>query len=621
MINYDNIYSLLSREPNIQQDVNFLINYINSLYKMTNRDKMNEFYNNIPTIFDKIFGISKSSTTQQQRNSLINLLNADYIRFEDLELLLHLFIPLQNTTKNLYTAITSPPDYVPDYKLSASVISNSISTLVMQNRQDLLISIGLFDDLMKGVDTQRQALDSGNIILTISEYYIMILLIAIRDYQGQSRLSLSRYNENFVDFPRYYENKKHLSEHSRDFMYSLEMNRSLVYNFYNLLMKTLVSTLSESKLWNDQMRLKFIISAIDLTWLTDYRIIKADSRFTVPMPNLVLIDCLKNVISILQRQIFDDDGYHLRDDALLFRLQRPMFYFLKVLINKFISESFHSEINLNDIIKVWYTYIMPWDDSSKTAKYKEYIQVNLLFYTELFNDYICAFSNLHKLSSSVLHLFNDILRLYIKNDKLIVNNSIDIDMLIELSIDKYYGKSAKQIDNHVKHIGSSKKNLYPFENEENRFYVKNLIENISKWKYTLNKEENPEAKQFIQSLDISKEIIMKLYNIKKDEISDRSHAQPSSSNYISFKRDSQIKGNVWKRKIISDESTILFYLFMNIAFVIDKIRKIPAHYDINGKREPPVTNLRPLCNYYNLISSFIFMTIIYILVKLIIAFL
>jgi hypothetical protein len=542
MINNENINSFLSREPNLRSDPNFLLNYINSLYKMTSREKMNEFYNNIPIIFDKIFGFTKMNSSRPNRTSLINQLNADNIRFEDLELLLHLFIPLANSSKNLFSAVTSPPDYVPDYKLSTSVISNSISTLVMQNKKDYLISIGLFDELTKGVETQRQALDNGNIIITIFEYYIMIILIAIREYQGNCRVNLSKYNENFIDFPRYYENKKLLSELSKDFLYSLELNKTLVYNFYHLLIKTIVSTLSESSLWNNQNRMKFIVSAIDLTWLTDYRIMKADSRLNVPMPNLILIDCLKNVISILQKHIFENDGYHLRDDAPLLRLQRPVFYFLKVNINKYITESFHSDVTLNDIIKVWYAYIMPWDDSSKTSKYREYIHLNLLFYTELFNDYIIAFSNLSKLSSSVLHLFNDILRLYIINDRNIVNNSIDLEMLYDLSQDKYYDKSTKEIDNHIKHIGSSRRNLYPFNIPENRTYVINLINNISKWKYSLNKEENPEAKQFIHTLKISQDILMQLYEINKEETEDvRETPHNSGRDYISFKRDSHIK--------------------------------------------------------------------------------
>jgi len=93
MSNNDSIITYLNKEPNLRIDTKFLFEYIDSLYKMYNRDKLFQFYQNIPYIFDKIFGISKFSGGRHNKKCLIDYLNTEYASYEELDSLLHLFIP------------------------------------------------------------------------------------------------------------------------------------------------------------------------------------------------------------------------------------------------------------------------------------------------------------------------------------------------------------------------------------------------------------------------------------------------------------------------------------------------------------------------------------------------
>jgi len=79
--------------------------------------------------------------------------------------------------------------------------------------------------------------------------------------------------------------------------------------------------------------------------------------------------------------------------------------------------------------------------------------------------------------------------------------------------------------------------------------------------------------------------------------------------------------NPWKRKISFEESSFLYFILVNIAYFIDFLRKIPKRYDSKAELLQPVTNLRYLCNYYNLISTIGILIVFYIMLKLIILYL
>src|SRR5688572_19382955 len=91
-------------------------------------------------------------------------------------------------------------------------------------------------------------------------------------------------------------------------------------------------------------------------------------------------------------------------------------------------------------------------------------------------------------------------------------------------------------------------------------------------------------------------------------------------NNIYFKKDyeSIYKGNPWNRRLSTEENTILFYVFKYVSYMVDYFRGIPIRYDRRGNKEPPITNMRFLSNYYNLLATFIFLMVIFLMIWLII---
>jgi hypothetical protein len=90
-------------------------------------------------------------------------------------------------------------------------------------------------------------------------------------------------------------------------------------------------------------------------------------------------------------------------------------------------------------------------------------------------------------------------------------------------------------------------------------------------------------------------------------------------NNIYFKKDYSALyiGNPWNRRISGDENYFLFQFFKYISYAVDYVKGNPINFDKFGNMEAPTTNLRYFSNYYNLISSIIFIVLIYILLKVV----
>ena len=73
----------------------------------------------------------------------------------------------------------------------------------------------------------------------------------------------------------------------------------------------------------------------------------------------------------------------------------------------------------------------------------------------------------------------------------------------------------------------------------------------------------------------------------------------------------------WESKITSEESKILFYILYKFSYLIDYLRNIPIKYNKNGQRISPYTNMRYLCNYYNLLSMIILIVVFVLLIRVI----
>ena len=73
-----------------------------------------------------------------------------------------------------------------------------------------------------------------------------------------------------------------------------------------------------------------------------------------------------------------------------------------------------------------------------------------------------------------------------------------------------------EVDHHIKHIGSLKRNLFPFSHSENKKYVKSILGNISNWIYKLENDTNDmndEISYFLNTLKESQAILKNLYAI------------------------------------------------------------------------------------------------------------
>ena len=130
------------------------------------------------------------------------------------------------------------------------------------------------------------------------------------------------------------------------------------------------------------------------------------------------------------------------------------------------------------------------------AFFISYIYNNLLFYTEIFNDYIIAFSKLNTLKNSEIIQLKDILELYKNNENHIINGLILFSSLEEISVGKIFvniiffndqnSNTTSEVDNHIKFIGSNKKNIFPFSTPENKKSVRNILNTIQTWIQKVN---------------------------------------------------------------------------------------------------------------------------------------
>jgi hypothetical protein len=124
---------------------------------------------------------------------------------------------------------------------------------------------------------------------------------------------------------------------------------------------------------------------------------------------------------------------------------------------------------------------------------------------------------------------------------------------------------------------------------------------------------NDESSNFLSLLQEIKSILSQLYKIESDDYNEFNQFSNGATNIETQRMSDRISmKNPWLKKVTNEELTILYHLFKFISYQIDrKIRGIPIRYDRKGNMEPPITNLRFLCNYYSLISTAIFIICIY----------
>ena len=276
----DDIESYLYSKNAIDVDTKFLVNYITKyIFRTSNREKIDQYYNKFPDIFDRILGISnksfKSNKYQHMQNSLIDKLSSDQITFYDFSMLMHNFIPCENI-KNIFSSVCFPADNIPSFKISAQIISKNIEKLLYQKKSDYIIySFSIFQELTKNIEHQKDNLDKNIMILSIFEYFIIFYLLSIKEYNySKFKVNLSEVNKNFSNLNNIESSFKTTDlEKSIAILKEIDTKKSLVYNFLYINFKYFLEYFSRSGSWNDYDRFKFIISAVEFVWLSDYVVV------------------------------------------------------------------------------------------------------------------------------------------------------------------------------------------------------------------------------------------------------------------------------------------------------------------------------------------------------------
>jgi len=571
MNKFDDVKTLLFTNMDIKQSCEFLLNYLkNYCFKPYNKEKIDSYYNNFAEILKKLLyfpnEISINNPNSKFFQSFLQVLNAKNSNFEDFDTFLNLFLVPSNLDNeiNIFSSI-----FIHNYgntkflfPITNSANSNKmILNYLNQNKSSLIFNtFRIFQILSQSKDDLIRYLAKKELILTTREYYIFIMLNFMKKASNVIKLNIKDYYPNYK---RYFENisgSKFYSKKTEFIINNFEKDRSIIYNFYNILFLDFILYLHFTNNLQNQRLLEILTLAIEFLWLGDYLLIPQDdfylnsyvnqnaNRFNnqnlgdssatnynfpnnlpnnyydnnfrnnygitnpninnslnVSIPNLQILNGLKNMISLLQskRYLFDEviiNGEKvsvLKPNILLFNLQNSLFNLFKngfALYSK--SENINTEISLSDFASVWYTFITPWESpfnnteadifynsnnneknfgffswnfgngtncknpifhnnfrknssplknifnaQSSNFKYKAllidylpYIETNIHFYTDLFQDYLNAYSSCNILSIEELSILINSLEIFeLSPNGFFINDFINYFMLKDFS--------------------------------------------------------------------------------------------------------------------------------------------------------------------------------------------
>ncbi len=552
MNKYDDIKTLLFTNMDIKQSCEFLINYLkNYCFKPYNKEKIDSYYNNLAEILKRLLYFpnetSLNSLNPKLFQSLIQGLNSKNSNFEDLDILLNLFLVPSNLENevNIFSSI-----FIHNYgntkflfPITNSANSNKmILNYLNQNKADLLFNIfPIFQILSQPKEDLIRYLAKKELILTIREYYIFIILNFIKKSSNINKINIKDYYPNFK---RYLENISESNFYSKKtelIINNFEKDKSINYNFYNIMFLDFIVFLHFSNKIQNLRLIEILTFAIEFLWLGDFRLASQNyfysdsttqsilmspqssespspsyynfrsntpnnyrnnnfgnpsgtsspyinNTLNLTIPNILVLNCLKNMISLLQskRYLFEEilirgeKAIVFKPNNLLFNLHNSLFNIFKngfVLYSK--SENKNSEVSLSDFASVWYTFLTPWespfnnseldifysnesneneksfgffpwsmirsDNNSKIFNsrfynsfrkfsspmknifnsyssylrnkpliidYLNYIEINIIFYTDLFQEYLNAFSSCNILSVEELSILMNTLEIF-----------------------------------------------------------------------------------------------------------------------------------------------------------------------------------------------------------------
>lgn len=431
MNKYDDIKTLLFTNMDIKQSCEFLLNYLkNYCFKPYNKDKIDSYYTNLAEILKKLLYFP-NETNQNPPNpkllqSFLQVLNAKNSNFEDLDILLNLFLVPFNLENemNIFSSI-----FIHNFGSTKFLfpITNSSNSNIMvlsylnQNKIDTILNaFGIFHILSQPRDDLIKYLAKKELVLTIKEYYVFIILNFIKKSSNIIKINIKDFYPNFKKYLENIKESKFYSKKTEFIINNFERDRSINYNFYNILFLDFILFLHFSNNIQNSRLLDILTFATQLLWLGDYQLIPQANFFpdynlnrlpnlftpqgfgnpnardfnspskipnyyssgnyvlsnyylnslNLNIPNLLVLKCLKNLITLLQskRYLFEEiivKGEKLtilKPNNLLFNLQNSLFNLFKLgFALYFQSQNKNSEVSLSDFASVWYTFITPWE--------------------------------------------------------------------------------------------------------------------------------------------------------------------------------------------------------------------------------------------------------------------
>jgi len=267
------IDNYLQSELNLQNDTNYLIEYIKKNIIGEKIKEKEDFYSKMQLVFDRIFGVTKktnipfsSFSSQHMQRSLVELLNSDKCTFEDFDHIIHLFLPnrqIYNFFNLFYNSNYTGKEYL--VEINNNHIFGNIDTLLKNNKLEYLLkNLSLISTCSKNPNTQLLNFKNGRLIFTCFEYFIMFLLLAMKESDNKSKIQLDTKNSNFNSLKS---QKRFLSTKSPIIAGQIDLSRSLEFNFYNILFRSILRTIIKR---NDKKSLSFITSMVEFVWLSDY---------------------------------------------------------------------------------------------------------------------------------------------------------------------------------------------------------------------------------------------------------------------------------------------------------------------------------------------------------------
>jgi len=262
----------LKSDLNLQCDTQFLIEYIKKNIIGEKIKEKEDFYTKLQSIFDRIFSITRKTKmpNNKSQKSLIDLLNTNKCTFEDFDYIIHLFLP-NRQIYNFFNLFYNPSYIGKEYlvEINNNIFSN-IDMLLKNNKVDYLLkNLSLISNCLKNPKTQKNNFQNGRLVFSCFEYFIMFLLLAMKESENKSKVQLDMFNENFKNLTS---KKTFLSDKSPIILSQIDLSRSLEFNFYSILFKSILRSIVKR---NDKKTLCFITSMVEFIWLSDYFFLKS----------------------------------------------------------------------------------------------------------------------------------------------------------------------------------------------------------------------------------------------------------------------------------------------------------------------------------------------------------